>query len=169
MVKHTYGGVNQPRKFVQMNVDCWEKMFDCLPLRDILSMGQTCQRIHQIGGYYFRENFHGITCNLHKFLGPRFRINNTSIELERADFLRFVDTVSVYGRMENLEHYLDLLGSVTTLRLSFVNFNGNDAHGCEHILNNIETLFLWQFHKPIARFMSKIEMFANQCSRFRFN
>lgn len=137
-------GVNPPRHFdiINMNVECWSKIFDRLSLNDILAMSHTCQRMCQIGGHYFRENFYRFTCNLHKFLGPSFYIADTLIQFERGDFLHFIDTVCVCGRLENLEWYLraDLLGSLTTLRLYLVTFNGNDAHG--NMLNNIECLEL---------------------------
>lgn len=136
-----HGGLNQPRHFVKVNVDCWENIFDFLSFRDVLAMSQTCQRMRQIGGYYFRENFHGTVCNLHKFLGPRFRINDTSIDLENCDFLRFIDTISIYGQMEHLEYYSDLLRSLTTLQLCFISFNGNENfHELECVLNNIESV-----------------------------
>lgn len=42
----------------KLNVDCFERLFDYLSLRDIVSLSQTCKRMKQIGGYYFRETFH---------------------------------------------------------------------------------------------------------------
>lgn len=121
-----YGGLNQPNlKFIKVNVDCWEKIFDFLSLADILSMSQTCLRMRQIGGHYFRQNFHGIPCALEEDVRPKFYTPDEPIELIRDDFLRFIDTASIYGELRHLNDYLkmNLLASLTTIRLCYVDLN----------------------------------------------
>lgn len=143
-----YGGVNQPRQFVKVNVDCWHKIFDYLSLRDILAISQTCQRMRQIGGAYFCENFHGTDCRLSPYISspsiPSSAKGKPEIKLERDDFLRFVDTLLFYYRMEDLRRYSseNVLGSLTTLQLYNVVLNENESHGCENALKNIATILL---------------------------
>lgn len=74
--KMYYDAANQPLHFVKLNVDCWERIFDLLSLRDILAMNQTCQRMCTIGGYYFRENFRGISC---EHIGEKYTIDSINL------------------------------------------------------------------------------------------
>lgn len=134
-----YGGLNQPNlKFIKVNVDCWEKIFDFLSLRDILAMSQTCQRMRQIGGYYFRENFHGVPCALEENCRPNFYTSNEPIQLERDDFLRFIDTASIYGELAHLNDYLNmnLLTSLTTIRLCYVDLAEQEVEIFENQYDN---------------------------------
>lgn len=141
-----YGGLNQPRHFVKVNVDCWERIFDYLSLRDILGMSQTCQRMRQIGGYYFRTNFHGISCDLNENLQPQFYGTDEPIELERDDFLRFIDTASIHGELSHLRHYLNmnLLNSLTALRFWYIDLTEQEIGALENQqANNIERIELF--------------------------
>lgn len=139
-----YGGLNQPNlKFVKVTVDCWEKIFDYLSLEDIIAMSGTCQRMRQIGGHYFRENFHGAICEIEGSYFPHFRSNCYSIvHVSRNDFLRFIDTVRIYDGLERLQDYSsgNLLGSVTTLRLREIDLRECELHRFSNILNNVETI-----------------------------
>lgn len=156
-----YGGLNQPNlKFVKVNVDCWERIFDFLSLRDILAIGQTCQRMRQISGHYFRENFHGTDCFVQTTYAIFYVFHNTGqgIKLERDDFLQFIDTMRICHRFEHLSHWMheDLFQSLTTLRLCGVELNENEFHGYEKVLNKIVTLELSQcgvFSGFIGRFL----------------
>lgn len=45
-----------PKKyFLGMNSDCWEYIFDHLSLKDIVSMGQTCNVMKEMADFYIRE------------------------------------------------------------------------------------------------------------------
>lgn len=81
-----YGGVNQPRHFLKVNVDSWEKIFDYLSFRDMLAMSQTCQRVRQIGGYYFRQNFHETVCRLDGSRAPYFFMIFRTLHLKTMIF-----------------------------------------------------------------------------------
>lgn len=154
-----YGGLNQPNlKFVKVNVDCWEKVFDYLSLQDILNMSATCLRMRQIGGHYFRENFHGTDC----FLSPQiisskipsFGVTDSSnignrAEVKQEDFLRFADTVRLSSNIQNddydlyrLEHYVgkNLMVSLRTLHLYGTYSSANEFPGLANMLNNIENI-----------------------------
>lgn len=141
-----YGGLDQPNlKFIKVNVDCWEKIFDYLSLSDIISMSSTCLRMQKIGGRYFRENFHGYECNLKESSLHSDTFNDDRIELERDDFVRFIDTVRVSRDFQYLQRFSNknLLRSLTTLCLDSVDINQNEIHGLTNVLNNIETIEIW--------------------------
>lgn len=138
-----YGGLNQPNlKFVQVNVDCWERIFDFLSLRDVLAMSQTCQRMRQIGGHYFREHFHGTACKLSG--SPSMCMSIDDIPMDRVDFLRFIDTIVIEHQLDHLRTAAnqDLLNSLTTLQLVEVNLSEQHLRGLENIQANIDTIVL---------------------------
>lgn len=148
-----YGGLNQPNlKFVKVNVDCWEKIFDHLTLQDILNMSATCLRMRQIGGHYFRENFHGTDCFLSRE-NPSFGVTHSSriggkAEIKHEDFLRFADTIQLRdiqsdnSELYRLERYVgkDLMVSLTTLHLYGIYSCENEFPKLTNILDNIEDI-----------------------------
>lgn len=137
-----YGAANQPSQFAKIDVNCWAKVFDYLSMRDIISMSETCQRMHQIGGLYFRKTFHGV---MGDFSGSGPYID--SYALERQDFLHYVDTVQINGEMEDLQKfpYMDLCSSLTTLQLCFFCPTEQDAAGLGNIANDkIECIELYR-------------------------
>lgn len=155
-----YGGLNQPNlKFVKVNVDCWEKVFDYLSLEDILAMSATCLRMRQIGGHYFRENFHGTKCIFSRNKeNPCFAVSNTfvngrSVQAKREDFIRFADTVEIgltYDdtadeyQLDRLEQYgvENSLASLTTLHLHGIFPSKIKLPRLTNVLNNVEHLEL---------------------------
>lgn len=40
-------------KILLLNADCWKKLLECLPIKDLCLMGQTCRHIKQIAGEFF--------------------------------------------------------------------------------------------------------------------
>lgn len=135
-----YGGLNQPNhKFIKVNVDCWEYIFDLLSLCDILRMSQTCQRMHQICGHYFRENFHGKCC----FLSEKRKLRFGRITHEHDDFFRFVDTLNCHN-LDDLRSIssMGLLCSLTTLNLGMMKLNEQNLHGFDNIQAGIESVRL---------------------------
>lgn len=133
-----YGGLHQPNlQFIKVNVDCWDKIFDLLSLRDIFAMSQTCQRMRQMGGHYFRENFRG--ANLEAFPNPQFTNYNVEADI---DFLRFVDTILIDWQLEKFPGHLgtDLWRSLTTLHLHYLNLNESDLHRFANIRNKLENV-----------------------------
>lgn len=98
-------------------------------------------------GYYFRENFHGSVCRFDNWLASYFYDfhEHSEVELERADFLHFVDTVEIECINERLQYCLrtDLLASLTTLRWCLIVPSEKDLHLFANTRNNIETIELY--------------------------
>lgn len=139
-----YGGVGQPNlKFIKVNVDCWEHIFDLLSLRDILAMSETCQRMRQICGNYYRENFYGTRCIMDD--SDRLRLSNTSGFLcdkcIHGDFSRFIDTFSLES-MKDFQIFLNqnLWRSLTTIDFCGYTLIGNQLWSFTNILNNLENV-----------------------------
>lgn len=49
----------QSPHILELNIDCFQESFDYLPLKELLSIGQTCKQLNQIVGYILRQNYMG--------------------------------------------------------------------------------------------------------------
>ena len=45
-----------PSPIFKLNAICCDDLFDWVSVKDLHSLGQTCHRMQQLTGYYFREN-----------------------------------------------------------------------------------------------------------------
>lgn len=154
---------NKPsRSSNEFNVDCWQNIFDNLSLRDILVMSQTCQQICEIAGYYFRKHFHGISCDI--ISNEDFLIR--WFQFKQIDFLQFIDTLNIYGQLFDYSNPLpnvDQYRSLTKLNLCFIDLGENQVHGLENVLNNVESVQLYNcaiydgFLKEFSKFCSKLK------------
>lgn len=88
----------------------------------------------------FRKNFHGTECNFYST--SEFLIGGHQVE--RDDFLRFIDTIKIKNELEHLRNpsRMNLLRSLTTLRLYHISLNEHKLHGFENIQTKIETVRL---------------------------
>lgn len=154
--------VNKPSQFIAFNIDCWENIFDNLSLRDILVMSQTCKQMCKISGNYFRKYFYGTQCDI---------INNEDFfirwfQFEQTDFLRFIDTLNIFGQLYdsfNTFPNADLYRSLTKLNLCFMDLSECQIHGLQNILNNVESVQLYN----CAIFDGFFEHFFELCPKLK--
>lgn len=154
--------VKQSPHFVEMNFDCWERIFDLLSLRDILAMSHTCQRMCKTGGYYFHKNFPGVLCEL---IGEKYCIEN--FEFEPNDFIQSIDKLVVTGQLNDTNHFsnMDVYRSLTTLLLHETDLNENQVDAFKNILNIVVCIDLLQctihdaFFKRFLKYCSKLKCF----------
>lgn len=134
--------VNHLRHFSHFTIGGWSKVFDYLSFRDIIAVSETYKQLHQFGGEYFRRVFHGTPCHFYG-CGPNF----DTAELNRSDFLRFIDTVEINGQAEDLLQfpYVNMYDLITTLQLCFFTATQQDASSFASISNgNIECIELYR-------------------------
>lgn len=151
---------NQPGCFIELNVDCWERIFDLLSLRDILAMSQTCKRLCKIGANYFHDNFRGISCEL---IGDKCTID--TFEFERNDFLQSIDKLVVTGQLNDLNHFsnIELFRSLTTLLLHETDLIEHQVNAFNNILNCVVCIELYEctIHDDL------FERFLKNCPRLK--
>lgn len=46
-----------PPEIFKLDIDCFNEIFEWLSLRDLIAVGNTCTRLQQIAGNFFRQNF----------------------------------------------------------------------------------------------------------------
>lgn len=86
--------LGQQMNICQLNIDCFEKLSDWLPLVDLHSVAQTCKRLRQCAGYIFRQTYPGayVECkNVGIFIG----------DIPVNGFCDFIKNLSL--REDNLE------------------------------------------------------------------
>lgn len=130
--------LTQSPEFQSLTVDCWEKIFEYLSLREMLAMSRTCKRMRQIAGYYIRENFPGLWCWWIKNRGVCTAIpNNVPIN----SLSRFITSL---GISENLKHSLKMesFASLNTLTLCGIELRPAQMRYIDDILKYVENIDL---------------------------
>lgn len=91
----------QSAAILKLDIDCFEEIFDYLPMTDLISIGKTCKRLNRFAGYIFQQNFSHlqIFCRNDHFL----------IELRhQADhFVQFFQNLTILSE-DDLDFYLGL-------------------------------------------------------------
>lgn len=132
--------LEQPAHFIKVNADCWEYIFDLLSLRDILAMSETCKRMRQMAGYYFREYFPGITC---RWIASRGIFIGYPTSILRPDFAEYIIKLIVY---DYLEHFLrpKQYYSLKSLHLRSIELTDTQIDYIKSVLGNVECLEIKQ-------------------------
>lgn len=126
--------LEQPAHFIKVNADCWEQIFDLLPLRDIFAMSETCKRMRQMAGYYFREYFPSIVC---RWIANRGIYFGYPTSILRPDFSEYITKLIVY---DYLEHFLipEQYNSLNSLHLRSIELTDTQIDYIKNVLGNIE-------------------------------
>lgn len=132
--------LEQPPHLMKVNVDCWEQIFDLLSLRDIFAMSETCKRMRQMAGYYFREYFPAIVC---RWIANRGIFIGYPTSISRSDFSEYVTKLIVY---DYLEHFLhpDHYYSLKSLHLRSIELTDTQIDYIKNVLSKIENLEIKQ-------------------------
>lgn len=136
----TDNSLKQPPKFVKMNVDCWENVFDLLSLRDILAMSETCKRMRQMAGFYFREYLPDIKC---RFIANRGVFIGYPTSILRTDFSGYITKLMVYDYLEQFL-FAEQYCSLKSLVLCSFDLNDTQIDYIKNVLENIENVDLKQ-------------------------
>lgn len=127
-----------------MDGDCWAKVFDLLRLREILSMSQTCRRMHRFGGHYYREHFNCMKFVLHIF-GAKLAHNGMVAKIDYGNcFPRFLDSVIIKSSFRDVRRFMkgNLLKSLRLLMFQDVHMKKNKFYGFENRSHQIERVYM---------------------------
>lgn len=121
---------------MKVNADCWERIFDLISLRDIFAMSETCKRLRQMAGYYFREYFPDIKC---RWIANRGIFIGYPTSILRKDFSEYISKLMVY---DYLEHFLyaEQYGSLKSLHLRSIELTDTQIDFIENVLESVENL-----------------------------
>lgn len=133
--------INDPQKippaYLKLIADCWEHIFDYLPLKEVISMGQTCIRMQKMTGYYLREYFPDILCTLD---GNTAQITYSDRFHLQAELWQYINKLCVDG---NLNYRLNAktFSSLNTLIFSSVDLTTKtQLNYTENLLTMVENV-----------------------------
>lgn len=156
-----------PPPYLKLIADCWENIFDYLPLKDIISIGQTCVRMQQMTGYYLREFFPEILCTLD---GKTAQISYSDRFHLQAELRQYISKLRIDG---NLDYYLNatVFSSVNTLIFSSVELSKMQIQYAESLLTMVENVQLKycvvesEFFVQLGTLCPKLKNLHIQCCR----
>lgn len=104
----------QQPKIFQLNIDCFDEIFEYLSVKDLHSFGQTCGRMNKVAGEYFKRNYrsakkhynyshgkNGIICKTYSaYFVDRYRHL-----IEINGFINFMPYVIFYDDNKKLKKY----------------------------------------------------------------
>lgn len=151
--------LTQPAHFIKVNADCWERIFDLLSLREIFAMSETCKRMRQMAGYYFREYFPDIKC---RWIANRGIFIGYPTGILRTDFAEYITKLMVY---DYLEHFLyaEQYCALKTLHLRGIEMTDTQIDYIKNVLNNVENIDLKQctiygdFNEKFLKYCPKLK------------
>lgn len=156
-----------PSPYLKLIADCWENIFDYLPLKDIISIGQTCIRMQKMTGYYLREYFPEILCTLD---GKTAQIMYSDRFHLQTELYQYIGKLCIDG---NLDYYLsaNTFSSINTLILSSVELSKIQIEYIKHLLTMVENVHLKycaveaEFFEQLINLCPKLKSLHIQCCR----
>lgn len=138
-------------------IDSFKETFDHFPLKSLIAVGETCDRLLQVAGYYFRKNYANskIYC----------RNNHLFINHQKADhFARFIHKISIDSKIE-FEYFVRVQSKFHHLKqiiFEYVEIDARDVENIKSVACNIESLRLeGRAIPPDAHFHEILNSFPN--------
>lgn len=140
----------------KLDIDCFHEIFDWLRLDDLISIGNTCRRLQQVAGDFYRTNYgknrmiaeNGAGCKLYRDLNV---------------FTPYIEKISISGN--NLKLY-NFIGKhcKSTKEIRLANNLCEDAIEClKKVLQKVEVIELnesfmrQEFYESFLRFCPKLK------------
>lgn len=100
----------QTADILKLNIDCFEEAFDYLPLGDLVRVGQTCKRLHQVAGYCFQQNYlHPVSFGSE----ITYRIEFEK-EIDVKHFAPFIQAVYIFS--DDFQHFIEVQSTFRRLK-----------------------------------------------------
>lgn len=160
-----------PPPYLKLIADCWEHIFDYLALSDIVAMSQTCKRLLQMAGWYFRKFFPKFHCYL---IGRNVHIKDGNFKYRelQSDFYRFIGTLVI--RRIGIRFHLnadDFSALKTLIFESQDKLNETQIEYTRRVMNNIEEIqlngcrIMGNIFEMVADYSPKLKYLAiTQCT-----
>lgn len=140
--------ISQSPRIFKMNIDCLDKIFDYLSLKDLHSFGLTCRTMQQVVGEYFKLNFHAAA----KFAEDDgiytvySDAENQDKRIQTSGFNEFITYIShYYEKMQPLEYIKldsDEFVSINHIYLVCLNLNKPKIEAIRKLLRKVEIVQL---------------------------
>lgn len=128
-----------PPPYLRLIADCWENIFDYMPLKDVIAMGQTCIRMQKMTGYYLREYFPEILCTLD---GKTAQLTYSDRFPLQAELWQYISKLCIDGDLDYCFSANTFSPSLNTLILSSVDLTKTQIGYIENLLKLVEHVHL---------------------------
>lgn len=149
----------QSSDIFKLNIDCFDEVFDYLPIKDLISVGKTCKRLQNVAGYCFRQNFSAIEVASHSNCLKHFGLHT-----EVTHLAQFIHKFLVYSR-DGLQYFLNVQSKLRRLRQIEINYIGIsqcEIDRMEEILCKVEDLTISECSFKITNYAT-----ITRCSKLR--
>lgn len=152
-----------PPPYLKLIADCWEHVYDYLSIEDVLAMGQTCNRMNQMSGYYVREYYPNLEFKLcYKKTSKKIYLNEVCVP---AHFYQFIRRLSVYDSVYDFSIFVNVaqFDSLKTLVFGSMALDGNAIESIRNVLKNVETIKLYfceiapNFYKHLSNYCPQLK------------
>lgn len=151
-----------PPPYLKLIADCWEHIFDLLSLNDIIAMGETCKRMHQMAGYYLREYFPDLRFNL---IGNEVQVAYPHKFHLRTEYFRYIRKLCILKRSElNSILSAETFSSLKTLIFMSIKLNEIQFGYTQNVLKNVETIQIEHCDISVGIF----KQLVNYCPKLKF-
>lgn len=149
-----------PSPIFELNVDCWEEIFDWLSVTDLHSFGQTCKFFHRIAGKYFEWKYRRVLVQVY----------NETMNFywkELKGFNEFVQRLSFYDTEpdSSLLYASANCNAPNELKIVNVRSCNLDYNRLENMLASVEVLTFINLFIPDEFLESILEMCATNLRR----
>lgn len=99
--------VESSLKIIDLNIDCFDEIFEYLDVESLYSFGQTCKRMNKIAGEYFKQNYSASPISIMDegiYMNYTRKDQGYSLSIEIRHFSQFMPRIvcnSIYCIEEN--------------------------------------------------------------------
>lgn len=167
-------GLNREPQIFNLNIDCFDEIFDYFSLKDLHFFAQTCRAMQKVAGEYFKWNF---------FANDYYRIEGdgiyTTYSSQDGAFNECLRISAFSQFIMQLEHYLDTFeplyyinshmdqfSSLNQIGFSCINLNGPEYECIQELLAKVETISIWicaidgDFYEKCLKFCRNLKRFS---------
>lgn len=143
----------------KLNSDCFEKIFDHMPLRSIIAFGETCKCFQRIAGEYFQQHFsdleiigseHSIkieNCynNINRFTSfiKKIRISCDNFQWLQLNRFQSLTQIEFYeNRISSVECMKEILCQIQIMKIGFCRVDGDFYEIILKFCKNVKRLCL---------------------------
>lgn len=127
----------------KLNIDCFEDVFDYMPMTDLIVVGKTCKRLQKVAGHCFRRTYPNISGRI----GFQGNIEINLFHPETKDvthFAEFIEKMAFYvDDIENRQTFFKIhsrLRRLKELQLDTLALTDAEIDSMKEVLGNLEVL-----------------------------
>lgn len=156
----------QTADILKLDIDCFDELFDYLPLSDLFSIGNTCKQLHNIVGYILRQNFSAL--DVLCVAQNEIRFGKVFQEKCSIQFNQFIRRISLFLD-DGLRYFQQIQSQCQRLKciqLKYIELTRPKIHGLKEILNRVEDLQMINckidsgIHETVLAFCPNVRKFS---------